>query len=318
MGKISTSSLAKKLNIDAKELNQALEEQGYIEMKKKSLFSSEKVKVLSEKWKSLWGELKTWTKYWDYIVWPEDFNPLPDQGSIQDSPTSQGEQGGYLSVSQIAECFNLSARKMNQIISELAWIEPNIKWWKLTKFWEKIGWRELTIQKTGATYTKWPLHIKENPSLLSALWLETWEKIKVEVEKKEETSKKDSIEEVHFREKFPAQYRTKDGHNVRSRGELVIDNSLYEYGLTHAYERKLPIEEDVYSDFYIPAKNGWKAVYIEFWGLEDQEKYNARKLVKRGIYEKYQLNLIELENKHIDNLDDYLPRMLLEFGIKVD
>jgi hypothetical protein len=41
---------------------------------------------------------------------------------------------------------------------------------------------------------------------------------------------------------------------VRSRGELVIDNSLYEYGLAHAYERKLPVEEDVYSDFYIPAK----------------------------------------------------------------
>jgi hypothetical protein len=33
---------------------------------------------------------------------------------------------------------------------------------------------------------------------------------------------------------------------------------------------------------------------------------------------KNHLNLIELENKHIDNLDDYLPRMLLDFWIKVD
>jgi hypothetical protein len=47
--------------------------------------------------------------------------------------------------------------------------------------------------------------------------------------------------------------------------------------------------------------------------VEDQEKYQDRKKIKQDIYKKYHLNLIELENKHIDNLDDYLPRMLLEF-----
>jgi len=117
-----------------------------------------------------------------------------------------------------------------------------------------------------------------------------------------------------FRTKFPANYRTKDGYQVRSRAEAIIDNALYDYGLAHAYERKLPIEEDVYSDFYIPSKHGGRAVYIEFWGLENDAKYAARKKAKKEIYLKYDLNLIELSDKHIENLDDYLPKFLLKIG----
>jgi len=29
-------------------------------------------------------------------------------------------------------------------------------------------------------------------------------------------------------------------------------------------------------------------------------------------------NLLELTNKHVENLDDYLPKFLLKFGIRVD
>jgi len=33
---------------------------------------------------------------------------------------------------------------------------------------------------------------------------------------------------------------------------MIIDNWLYMAEIVHAYERKLPIEEDVYSDFLHP------------------------------------------------------------------
>lgn len=105
---------------------------------------------------------------------------------------------------------------------------------------------------------------------------------------------------------------------VRSRGEILIDNSLYEYGLAHAYERRLPIEDEVYCDFYIPSQNSGKAVYIEYWGMENDEKYQARKEKKKRIYRDNQLNLLELENAHIESLDDYLPKMLLKYGFRVD
>ena len=82
-----------------------------------------------------------------------------------------------------------------------------------------------------------------------------------------------------FRKNYPAEYRTKDGHYVRSKAELTIDDSLYLWGIPHAYEKKLPnTDENVYSDFHIPSGKGrQKAVYIEYWGMEYDEKYNKRK-----------------------------------------
>jgi hypothetical protein len=109
-----------------------------------------------------------------------------------------------------------------------------------------------------------------------------------------------------FRNKFPAEHRTEDGHWVRSRAEVIIDNALFNYKLAH-------VPEDLYSDFFIP--NG--SVYIEFWGMEEDPKYAARKKAKIEIYKKYNFNLIELSDKDIKNLDDYLPNKLLNFGIKV-
>jgi hypothetical protein len=93
---------------------------------------------------------------------------------------------------------------------------------------------------------------------------------------------------------------------------MLIDNWLYMSEIVHAYERKLPVEEDVYTDFYLPVGK----VYIEYWGLENDPKYAARKQEKLRIYHKYGFNLIELHDADIQNLDDILPKKLLMFGIK--
>jgi hypothetical protein len=100
---------------------------------------------------------------------------------------------------------------------------------------------------------------------------------------------------------------------VRSKAELLIDNWLYVSGIVHAYERKLPIEEEAYCDFYIPEGK----VYIEYWGLERAPKYEARMQEKKELYEKYELSLIELTDEHIRRLDDYLPKVLLQFNVSV-
>ncbi len=96
-----------------------------------------------------------------------------------------------------------------------------------------------------------------------------------------------------FRKKYPAEYRTKDGHYVRSKAELTIDDSLYLWGIPHAYEKKLPnTTENIYSDFHIPSGSGrQKAVYIEYWGMEKDERYNQRKSKKIEVYHQLGLNL---------------------------
>lgn len=297
MEKLSTSKLAVKLNVEAKELFKFLQDAELIINEKNTWH-------LTQKWRDNgWVIIKN-SKYWDYIAWESDFNPYE---KFNVTPVH------YVTSTELADFFSTSSRKINIIISELWFTEKTIKWWWLTEMWKILWWKEV-IHASGKVFIKWPDIIKQNRLLfqefhkdLSGAFLNETNDI---VEKTN-----DIIDE--FRNKFPAKYRTKDGHNVRSRWEVIIDNTLYEYWLVHAYERKLPIDENVYSDFYLPARLGTSAVYIEYWGMEDG-KYNERKKLKKEIYKKYNLNLIELENHHIDNLDDYLPKLLLDFGIRVD
>ena len=113
------------------------------------------------------------------------------------------------------------------------------------------------------------------------------------------------VEENNFRNKFPATNRTDDGHLVRSKAEQIIDNWLYRNEIFHSYERRVPIEEELYCDFFLPKGKVW----IEYWGLEDKE-YLKRKELKKELYKKYDKNLIELTDKDIEKLDDILPLKL--------
>lgn len=115
-----------------------------------------------------------------------------------------------------------------------------------------------------------------------------------------------------FRDKFPPGIRASDGHMVRSRAEAMIDAWLYENRIVHAYERLVRVEQKMYCDFYLPEFD----LYIEFWGMESNPKYKARKEVKLETYRKNGLNLIEIKDAHIDNLDDYLMSQLVKFGYK--
>lgn len=120
-------------------------------------------------------------------------------------------------------------------------------------------------------------------------------------------------EDFSFRARFPAVHRTIDGHVVRSRAEIIIDNWLYGSGVVHAYERMVPVKESLYCDFYVPAGD----VYIEYWGMEADPKYADRAKSKREIYQRHGLRLIELRDAHISHLDDCLPKLLLKFGVSV-
>ena len=115
-----------------------------------------------------------------------------------------------------------------------------------------------------------------------------------------------------FRRKYPAKYRTQDGHMVRSRAEAMIDDYLYQNRIVHAYERRLPIEEDLLCNFYLPEQK----VYIEFWGMESDPRYRERKAAKQAVYEKNGFRLVELGDEDVQSLDDTLPRKLLAFGVE--
>ena len=234
-----------------------------------------------------------------FIAWPET---IIKEFEVHQPHTEQV----LFTATTIGKKFDIPASRINAIMSELAWIMKDIKGWQITDLGKRLGGVQSRDQSTGIPYVRWPETILNNKLLTKSI-----------AEAKGEVTADEKIaapiagsDTIEFREKFKAEYRAQDGHYVRSKAEVIIDNWLYVSKTVHAYERKLPVEEDLYCDFYIPTEK----VYIEYWGLEE-EKYLARKEKKTEIYKKYQFKLIQLTDKDVSNLDDVLPRKLLEFGI---
>lgn len=284
---VSTSTLAKNLGISPKELFNIL-------LKEELIVKDNKSWQLTEKGKNIGGEYRESQKYGRYIVWPENIQ-------IDIFCNSSNPQPKLITATAIGKHFELSANKINFILSELGWIEKGLKGWVVTIQGKKQGGIQDEDPRTGIPYVRWPQSIIYSKSLIETI-----------SQVKGTTSNKNEKKDIGFRDKFEAKHRSADGHFVRSKAEMIIDNWLYMAEIVHAYERKLPIEEDVYCDFYIPTGK----VYIEYWGLEDDPKYLSRKEKKLEIYKKYGFNLIELNDEDVQNLDDILPKMLLKYGVK--
>ena len=276
--KLSTTAIAKKINVEVSDIFNTLRNNNWI-------------KRTGNQWElTEIGESKGGCNKGDYIVW--------DIGIGAEIKTIiEAEDKKNLSVTKISEKVNIIPQKLNLIFSELGWIEKDMRGWVVTKLGKIIGGKQKEHTGSGSLYVLWSENILENNALKESL----------------ERSNDTENGNTDFRSKFPANFRTLDGHFVRSKAEVIIDNYLYQNQIIHAYERKVPIEEELYCDFYIPAG---KKVYIEYWGLEEDKKYANRKEVKIDLYKKSELNLIELRDSDISNLDDILPGKLLKYEIK--
>lgn len=292
---LSTTSLANELDMPANELFSKLKSNGWIDRKNDKW-------ALTDLGKQKGGQTRTNPKFGEYIVWPENIAIDNDQ---------QKDRAKLLNATALGKCFDVSSQRLNLILSELGWIEKDLSGWTVTKLGKSIGGKQFEHDSSGGSYVLWPESILENKNLRNAFVNNKNEKDTPITTVKTEDANINASN--NFREKFEAKHRTKDGHFVRSKAEVIIDNTLYEYELVHAYEKKLPIEEEVYTDFYLPKGK----VYIEYWGLENDPRYLERKKKKLEIYHKYDLKLIELNDEDIQNLDDHLPKKLLKFGIKV-
>jgi len=216
-----------------------------------------------------------------------------------------------MTATAIGNNFKMSPISINSIMSELGWIKKDpIKGWHLTELGKRLGGLQSIYKTSGVPYVRWPQTILKNSILITSTRQASGDTSNIIQDQSQNTEVSDLTE---FRDKFRPELRATDGHYVRSKAELIIDNWLYFAKIVHAYERKLPIEEEIYCDFYIPTGK----VYIEYWGSEEA-KYLDRKAKKLEIYKKYNLNLIQLFEKEISNLEDKLPAKLLGFGITIE
>ena len=305
MDYISTSSLANELEMKPADMFDKLKTLGWIERKNEKW-------ILTELGKQKGGKISMFKKDGkeiEFIQWPDNISF--DNGQPK-------EKAKLINATALGKHFNISSQRLNLLLNELGWIEKTVAGWGLTKLGKNLGGKQFEHETSGGSYVLWPDTVLQNKDLLE-LFQETPKAKPATSEVNSIVGKSETDTVDDFRKKWPAEYRTKDGHYVRSKAEQIIDDSLYLWGIAHAYEKKLPnTEHTVCSDFHIPSGKGRpQAVYIEYWGMENDDKYNQRKNKKIEIYNELGLNLIQLNDADIKNIEDSLQKYLLQHGIKV-
>lgn len=283
--KLSTSALAKQRESEPKALFNQLKSAGYI-------VRNQDKWVLTERGESFGGEYVEHKKFGQFIVWPE--NLLIDTASTT---------GATLTATQLGQSLKLSAKKINLLLNELGWIRREEDGWHITNTGLKVGGEQREDKATNNAFVVWHDTVAKNKRLKQSV---------VEFLGKDAESHSTDVSFSNFRQKFEAKHRTLDGHYVRSKGELLIDNWLYMAGVVHAYERPLPITTEVVSDFYLPSGK----VYIQFWGSDKGAIDTKQKETTQKIYKEHGFALIEIYPEDISNLDSVLPPLLRQFGIK--
>lgn len=229
--------------------------------------------------------------------------------------TSHDTNNTTLTSTLLGEHFNLEAKHINRVLLDIGWIEKEGNGWKPSELGEKLKAQKQTYFKNGNSYIVWHKDICKSRILQNAI--SEFRSIEVElppITKISSMPEEAADKTKGFRERFPPPIRASDGHMVRSRAEAMIDGFLYGNRIVHAYEPLVPVKQEMYCDFYLPECG----IYIEYWGLESDPKYKAKKEKKLEIYRQNDLRLIEIKDEHIANLDDYLMGQLVKFGYKAN
>lgn len=286
---LSTSALARDREMDSAELFKIFNENGWI-------YKKDDQWQLTKEGRLAGGDTKYNPKFGEYVVWPSNIDINQELNS-----------NDLLNATKIGEYYNISNRKVNIYLSDLGWINKKRDGWELTREGKKNGGKQLEL-KNGVPFVLWEESILSNKHLKRTIDIGEGNLLEEEEEKEGTTE-----EFMDFRKKYPPSKRTSDGHYVRSRAELLIDNFFYQNRITHAYEKKLNIDEHLYCDFYLPEND----IYIEYWGMEENTQYLARKKEKLEIYAKYGFKLIELHDSDIDNIDEILETKLRKNGVGI-
>lgn len=109
--------------------------------------------------------------------------------------------------------------------------------------------------------------------------------------------------------------RTLDGHIVKSEGERIVDDILYNNFIVHCYEKDVTQlstnNRNIKCDWFIPVF-GNKGIYVEYWGMLNKD-YIKNKDEKRKLYKDNNIPLIEIEKDDIKDVSGLSSRILREY-----
>ena len=287
--RLSTSALARKLNIPAQQLFTTLKDYGWIERAGESW-------VLTSKGEFEGGNYQQSRRYGRYIVWPPSLDHHPLLSAI--------ESNQRINAASMRRYYpRLHARQINRALAELGLQRHSIIGWELTERGKALGGLQEESQNSGAFYVTWPHEIIDNPVIHRELTRQS--------DQGHPTASNDEDEPDLFAG-GAVRCIGIDGHSLESPLETRVCDWLYLAQLAHAYQRALPTEELLMADFYIPEGN----VYIDCWEENIPALALSAKLHKRDLYQTLKLRHIEINAADIERLDEVLGRGLLAFGIR--
>ena len=290
--RLSTTALARKLNIPVQQLFATLKDYGWIKRAGESW-------ALTPKGEFEGGTYQNSRRYGSYIVWPERLDQHPLMAAIESNQRiTAGSMCRYYP--------RLHARQINRALAEMGLQHHSILGWELTPLGRTLGGQQEESNSSGAFYVTWPHEIIDHPVVHRELTLQS--------DQIQPAEAGDEVEPDLFEGAIAetAACLGIDGHTVRSPLQARVCNWLYLAQLAHAYQRALPTEELVYADFYVPAGN----VYIDCWEAEIPASELSGKLNKREIYRAMELRHLEINAVDVEKLDEVLGRGLLSFGIR--
>jgi hypothetical protein len=290
--KLSTTALARKLNIPVQQLFATLRDYGWIQRSGDNW-------ALTHKGEFEGGSFHTSRRYGAYIVWPEHLDQHPLLQAI--------ESNQRITAASMCRYYpRLHARQINRALAELGLQHHSILGWELTRLGRSLGGLQEESNSSGAFYVTWPHEIIDNPVVHRELTVQS-DQIPVKV------ASSDVAPDLFATSNAAVDScRGVDGHRLRSPLQTRVCNWLYLAQLAHAFRRTLPIEELVYADFYVPAGN----IYIDCWEAEVPAGELSGKFRKRELYRELELRHLEVNAADVDKLDEVLGRGLLSFGIR--
>ena len=264
--KLSTTRLAEQAGIELKQLFRLLAECGWIVRDGKQW-------RLTAHGEFEGGSYQKSEKFGEYIVWPK---------SVLDNPLISNFVEPWLSATRLGELNGISATCINQMLTELGWLEKDQRGWMLTE----LGTRHGGSQRNGkhGFYVLWPKDIRNNRLFA------------------------DMAANVNGSVRGPCL----DGHAVDNAGEQVIDNWLYLQQLPHAFRHPIP-GSDYHCSFFLPQRR----VFIDYWGFDFSTGSLSEKMARQDFYKANGLRYIELGDDDLPQINEALRQKLLPFGIQI-
>ena len=302
---LSTSALAKRLKLPIQQLFATLRDYAWIERRGNGW-------VLTAKGELHGGSYRDSPRFGRYIVWPDSLVEHPLIAAI--------ESNQRITPAGLCRYYpHLSARQINRTLAELGLQRRSCSGLQLTALGASFGGRRELHDEYALSVITWPHELVDDPVLHRELNRLAGEDLAApEARQSAPAARSQAMPdlfapagETAARGAGSAPRQALDGHAVDSLLQRRVCDWLYEAQLAHARDRRLPVDENVSADFYVPAAG----LYIECWERDVPTAELTRRLRTREVCRERQLAYQEVAAADLERIDELLTGRLRELGL---